>query len=89
MKKIQLGLAKEINFQLKNFNKNFTIKRINRDKLIFDVIVITPNTELDYKLINASKKIKVIFIMSLHLISKIKLKKIRKDIKIMWFGKKK
>ena len=26
--------------------------------------------------------------MSLHLISKINLKKLRKDIKILWFGKK-
>ena len=54
----------------------------------FDAIIISPDTELNYKDINKSKKIKLIFIMSLHKISKIKLQKIRKNIDIIWFNKK-
>ena len=61
------------------------MKRKNFD---FDVIIISPDTDLNYKDINKSKNIKLIFIMSLHKISKINLLKIRKDIDIIWFDQK-
>ena len=59
-----------------------------KNKLNYNAIIITSSTQLNHELINKSKRLKLIFIMSLHLISKINLKKLRKDIKILWFGKK-
>ena len=88
MKKIKIGISTNINFKIKNYHKRFSIGFIKRKDLEFDAIIISPDTELNYKDINKSKKIKLIFIMSLHKISKIKLQKIRKNIDIIWFNKK-
>ena len=60
-----------------------------KKNFFYDVILITSNSEIDYKIINKCKSIRIIFIMSLHLLSKIKLNKLRKDIKILYFGYKK
>jgi phosphoglycerate dehydrogenase-like enzyme len=87
MKKINIGISNDIDFKLKNYSKNFYFNKINKKQINFDGIIITSKTILDYKIINSSKKLKLIFIMSLHLITNIEIRKIRKDIKIIWFDK--
>ncbi len=87
MKKIKIGIAEEIDFKIKLDKKNIIIEQIRKNKFLYDAIIITSNTYINYEIINNCKNIKVIFIMSLHLLSKIKLKKLRKDIKILHFGK--
>ena len=87
MNKLRIGLSRDIDYKLKKNFHGFFIENL-KNKLNYNAIIITPSTQLDYKLINKSKKLKLIFIMSLHLISEINLKKLRKDIKILWFGKK-
>ena len=88
MRKIKIGISKNINFKIKNYHKQFAIDYMKRKNFDFDVIIISPDTDLNYKDINKSKNIKLIFIMSLHKISKINLLKIRKDIDIIWFDQK-
>lgn len=86
MKKIRVGISKEIDFKVKTYaKKKFMLNQIDEKKFFYDVILITSNSEIDYKIINNCKSIRVIFIMSLHLLSKIKLNKLRKDIKILYF----
>ena len=87
MSKLRIGLSRDIDFKLKKNFHGFFIENF-KNTLNYNVIIITSSTKLDHKLINKSKKLKLIFIMSLHLISEIDLKKLRKDIKILWFGKK-
>ena len=86
MSKLRIGLSRDIDFKLKKNFHGFFIENL-KNKLNYNAIIITSSTQLDHKLINKSKKLKLIFIMSLHLISEIDLKKLRKDIKILWFGK--
>ena len=50
------------------------LNQIDEKKFFYDVILITSNSEIDYKIINNCKSIRVIFIMSLHLLSKNKVK---------------
>lgn len=88
MKKINIGISKEIDFKLKDYGTKFKFEKISIKNFNFDAIIITSNTKLDYKIINNCKNLKVIFIMSLHLLSKIKIAKLRKDIKIFYFDKK-
>ena len=88
MKKIKIGVSKEIDFKLKNFKKNLIFNKINFENFSYDAIIITSNTKINYKIINKSKKIRVIFIMSLHLLSKIELNKINKNVKILYFDEK-
>ena len=88
MKKIKIGVSKEIDFKLKNFKKNLIFNKINFENFSYDAIIITSNTKINYKIINKSKKIRVIFIMSLHLLSKIELNKINKNVKILYFYEK-
>lgn len=89
MKKIKIGIAKEIDFKLEPFTKQrFTFNQIDVNNFFYDAILITSNSKIDYRIINNCKSIKIIFIMSLHLLSKIKLDKLRKDIKVLYFGKK-
>ena len=86
MKKIRVGISKEIDFKVKTYaKKKFILNQIDEKKFFYDVILITSNSEIDYKIINKCKSIRIIFIMSLHLLSKIKLNKLRKDIKILYF----
>ena len=86
MKRIRVGISKEIDFKVKTYaKKKFMLNQIDEKKFFYDVILITSNSEIDYKIINNCKSIRVIFIMSLHLLSKIKLNKLRKDIKILYF----
>ena len=86
MKKIRVGISKEIDFKVKTYaKKKFMLNQIDEKKFFYDVILITSNSEIDYKIINNCKSIRVIFIMSLHLLSKIKLNKLRKYIKILYF----
>tara|TARA_Y100000591_G_C21841697_1_gene706027 strand:+ start:1159 stop:2064 length:906 start_codon:yes stop_codon:yes gene_type:complete len=87
MKKIKIGIAEEIEFKIKSNKKNVIIDQIKKKDFFYDAIIVTSNTFINYKIINNCKNIKIIFIMSLHLLSKIKLKKLRKDIKILYFGK--
>lgn len=87
MKKIKIGISKEIDFKLKLYRKKeFQLNKIDLKRFLYDAIIITSNSKIDYKIINNCKNIKIIFIMSLHLLSKIKLKNIRKDIKILYFN---
>tara|TARA_B100001057_G_scaffold334799_1_gene335406 strand:- start:1579 stop:2487 length:909 start_codon:yes stop_codon:yes gene_type:complete len=89
MKKIKIGISKEIDFKFKLYQKKkFQLNKIDLKKFFYDAILITSNTKIDYKIINDCKKIQIIFIMSLHLLSKIKLNKLRKDIKILYFNHK-
>ena len=89
MKKIKIGISKEIDFKLKLYQKKkFQLNKIDLKKFFYDAILITSNSKIDYKIINDCKKIQIIFIMSLHLLSKIKLSKLRKDIKILYFNHK-
>ena len=88
MKKIKVGIAKEIDFKVYNYDKTFELKNISKNNLNFDVIIITSSTKISHKIINKHKNLKIIFIMSLHLLSRIKLNKLRKDIKIIYFDKK-
>lgn len=89
MKKIKIGISKEIDFKLKLYQKKkFQLNKIDLKNFFYDAILITSNTKIDYKIINDCKKIQIIFIMSLHLLSKIKLNKLRKDIKILYFNHK-
>lgn len=89
MKKIKIGISKEIDFKLKFYQKKkFQLNKIDLKKFFYDAILITSNSEIDYKIINDCKEIQIIFIMSLHLLSKIKLNKLRKDIKILYFNHK-
>ena len=89
MKKIKIGISKEIDFKLKFYQKKkFQLNKIDLKKFFYDAILITSNCEIDYKIINDCKEIQIIFIMSLHLLSKIKLNKLRKDIKILYFNHK-
>lgn len=89
MKKIKIGVSKEIDFKLKLYQKKkFQLNKIDLKKFFYDAILITSNSKIDYKIINDCKKIQIIFIMSLHLLSKIKLSKLRKDIKILYFNHK-
>ena len=87
MSKLRIGLSKDIDFKLKKNSHGFLIENL-KNKLNYNAIIITSSTQLNHELINKSKRLKLIFIMSLHLISKINLKKFKKDIKILWFGKK-
>ena len=87
MKKIRVGVCKNIDIKIKKFSKNISLEYIN-NKINYDAIIVTPLTILDYKKINKLKKIKLIFIMSLHLITKINIKQLRKDIKVLYFDKK-
>ena len=87
MSRLRIGLSRDIDYKLKKNFHGFFIENL-KNKLNYNAIIITPSTQLDHKLINKSKKLKLIFIMSLHLITEIDLKKLRKDIKILWFGKK-
>ena len=87
MNKIEVGISKEIDFKYKFDKQKFKVNYFKK-KLNYSALIITSNTKLDYSEINNSKKLKVIFIMSLHLISKINLKKIRKEIRILYFDKK-
>ena len=89
MKKIKIGISKEIDFKFKLYKKKkFKLNKIDLKKFFYDAILITSNSKIDYKIINNCKSIQIIFIMSLHLLSKIKLKKLRKDIKILYFNNK-
>ncbi len=88
MKKIKIGIAKEIDFKLKNPRKDCILSKIKLKKFSYDAIVITSNSKIDYRTINKCKRIKIIFIMSLHLLSKVDLSKINKNIKIWYFDKK-
>ena len=88
MKKIKVGIAKEIDFKVYSYDKTFELKDISTNNLNFDVIIITSSTKINYKIINKHKNLKIIFIMSLHLLSRIKLNKLRKDIRIIYFDKK-
>ena len=77
MKKIKIGISKEIDFKLKLYQKKkFQLNKIDLKKFFYDAILITSNTKIDYKIINDCKKIQIIFIMSLHLLSKIKFNKL-------------
>lgn len=87
MNKFNVGVCESINLKIKKENKIFILKKLN-NKLNFDAIIISPTTYLDYQKINQSPQLKIIFLMSLHLISKIKLNKIKKNIKIIYFDKK-
>ena len=87
MKKIRVGVCKNIDIKIKKFSKNISLEYMS-NKINYDAIIVTPLTILDYKKINKSKKIKLIFIMSLHLITKINIKQLRKDIKVLYFDKK-
>ncbi len=87
MKKVKIGISKDIDFKIKKFDKNFLFYDI-KNKINYDAIIITSSTDLNFKLLNECKRLKVIFIMSLHLISKIKLENLRKDIKVLYFDKK-
>ena len=62
--------------------------KIDKKKFFYDAILITSSCKIDYKSINNCKSIQIIFIMSLHLLSKINLEKLRKNIKILYFDKK-
>ncbi len=89
MKKIRIGISKEIDFKVKPYTKKkFIFNQIDKNNFFYDVILITSNSDIDYKIINKCKSIRVIFIMSLHLLSKIKLNKLREDIKVLYFDKK-
>jgi D-3-phosphoglycerate dehydrogenase / 2-oxoglutarate reductase len=89
MKKIKIGISKEIDFKFKLYQKKkFQLNKIDLKKFFYDAILITSNSKIDYKIINNCKSIQIIFIISLHLLSKIKLKKLRKDIKILYFNNK-
>lgn len=89
MKKIRIGISKEIDFKVKVYaKKKFVFSQIDENNFLYDAILITSNSDIDYKIINKCKSIKVIFVMSLHLLSKIKLNKLREDIKILYFDKK-
>ena len=89
MKKIRIGISKEIDFKVKVYaKKKFVFSQIDEDNFLYDALLITSNSDIDYKIINKCKSIKVIFVMSLHLLSKIKLNKLREDIKIFYFDKK-
>ena len=88
MKKIKVGIAKEIDFKVYSYDKIFELRNIPKNNFNFDVIIITSSTKISHKIINKYKNLKVIFIMSLHLLSRIKLDKLRKDIKIIYFDKK-
>ena len=73
MKKIRIGISKEIDFKVKPYTKKkFIFNQIDKNNFFYDVILITSNSDIDYKIINKCKSIRVIFIMSLHLLSKIK-----------------
>ena len=88
MRKVKIGISKEIDFKLKNTARKFKFKKISVKNFDFDAIIVTSNTKLEYKVINDCKNLKIIFIMSLHLLSKIKIGKLRKDIKVFYFDKK-
>ena len=89
MKKIKIGISKKIDFKFEKYQKNkFELYKIDRKKRFYDAILITSSCKIDYKFINNCKSIQVIFIMSLHLLSKINLEKLRKNIKILYFDKK-
>ncbi len=89
MKKIKIGISEKIDFKFKMYQKNrFQLYKINKKKFFYDAILITSNCEINYKFINNCKSIQIVFIMSLHLLSKIDLKKLRKNIKILYFDKK-
>lgn len=89
MKKIRIGISKEIDFKLEKYKqRKFIFNQIDLNNFFYDVILVTSNSKIDYKIINNCKSIKIIFIMSLHLLSKIKLDKLRKDIKVLYFDKK-
>ena len=75
MKKIKVGIAKEIDFKVYNYDKTFELRNISKNNLNFDVIIITSSTKISHKIINKYKNLKAIFIMSLHLLSRIKLDK--------------
>ena len=87
MKKIKIGVSRDIDFKIKKFKKNVIISKIS-EKKDYNALIITAKTEIDHKFINSCKKIKILFIMSLHLLTKIKIEKIRDDIKILYFDKK-
>lgn len=87
MNKIQIGISQEIDFKFEFNKKKFELTKLAKNNFDFHAIIITSNTNLKYKVLNNCKKLKVIFIMSLHLLSKIDLKRIRKDIKILHFDK--
>ena len=77
MSKLRIGLSKDIDFKLKKNSHGFLIENL-KNKLNYNAIIITSSTQLNHELINKSKRLKLIFIMSLHLISKINLKKLKK-----------
>ncbi len=87
MKKIRIAISKDIDFKIKAYKKNVIISKISKKKN-YNALIITANTDIDHKFINSCKKIKILFIMSLHLLTKIKIEKIRDDIKILYFDKK-
>ena len=87
MKKIRIDISKDIDFKIKAYKKNVIISKISKKKN-YNALIITANTDIDHKFINSCKKIKILFIMSLHLLTKIKIEKIRDDIKILYFDKK-
>ena len=64
MKKIRVRVCKNIDIKIKKFSKNISLEYMSNKN--YDAIIVTPLTILDYKKINKSKKIKLIFIMSLH-----------------------
>ena len=89
MKKIKIGISKKIDFKFEKYQKNkFQLYKIDKKKFFYDAILITSSCKIDYKSINNCKSIQIIFIMSLHLLSKINLEKLRKNIKILYFDKK-
>lgn len=88
MKKIRIGFSKDINLKINQKKLKSNFEYINYNKFYYDAIIVSPNYFIDYNVINKSKNLKVIFIMSLHLISQINLRKINPKIKILWFNKK-
>ena len=63
MKKIRVGISKEIDFKVKTYaKKKFIVNQIDEKKFFYDVILITSNSEIDYKIINKCKSIRIIFI---------------------------
>ena len=54
MSKLRIGLSRDIDYKLKNNFHGFFIEDL-KNKLNYNAIIITPSTQLDYKLINKSK----------------------------------
>ena len=64
MKKIRIGISKEIDFKVKPYaKKKFIFNQIDKNNFFYDVILITSNSDIDYKIINKCKKSSIILII--------------------------